>query len=630
MTKGGAKNDIMKYLKYIYLGIFLIPLIWNPWGGNEMYETAKVSFALFFIGGAFIYIAISLFKNRESSIRTNRTILVLLGLWLGSFAVSTILSIAPAESFWGLYKRLQGTFTYLLYAANFLICLSLFNTEKFKKSFLNIVLFGGALTAIYAVSQRFGFDPFIKGPVDMLAGRSFATMGSPVSLGQFLIFPWFVSFVLFIDECKKKNTRNIVLQLLLLVLFSLAVYFSLNRGSLLGIAVAVAIWGVTKIKTPRATWIAACVLILLTFGGLWFYSSQNFGNSKLMSSRSLGSRAVLWESAVPLIPEHLLLGSGPETTYQTIQKTLSPEIYHYERMMDIPDRVHNTFLETILTRGLVGLAVLLITIGIILRLAFKEESDNTYAQIGFLSLVAYFISIQFGFSLVTHGIFLSAMAALFFAGTMNFKTYKVKLRFIVGLVLIVLAAACFNYSVKFIKTEYIVARGLDAFFQSDKNAVKVFDEARQTLPYFREIPYMTFSLFDDEAHENPETLNYVGSAIKNIVDISRNSFYTHLTQAKLATLNGDNKTAWAEYGIAAIEAPNWPGVWYKWGVDALAAGDKKMAQEKFVNFINLAPVYGLNEAEAKRIFDKSNPILREVHELLNTTKSPTKLSASPP
>ncbi|MBI5413268.1 O-antigen ligase family protein [Candidatus Peregrinibacteria bacterium] len=607
--------------KYLYLGVFLIPLIFNPFAGNETYEVAKQAWFLAFI---LIYLcgtAISLLRKPKFSAQINSTILLLCLLWLGSFAISTIFSIAPMESFWGDYKRPQGLFIHIFYATHFLICLNLFKDMKYRKAFFNITIVIGFLVAAYAIFQNYGLDPLNQGPLGVFTGRSFSTMGSPSSLGQFLIFPWWIAFSLVVNNFPDKR-REWIAPLILAAFFSLALYFSLNRASMLGIFISTLVFLVTKIKSTRAKtiFISTAIIFAVAAGAFAFL---RFGdNVKLLSTRSLGSQAILWESALPLIQKHFWIGSGPETVYQTIQTTMSPRLYFYERMMDIPDKLHNALLETLATRGILGFLILLGTIIFILKFAFKKGPKDSFLDASLFSLVAYFISVQFGFSVITHMVFLLGMAALFFALTAKFKTinfnFKLAPKIATGAISATIVIFLISYTYKVARSEFLVSNALSSFFTNDPQAAENFEQAWKNLPYFREIPYMTFSLFNEGIETPAEVIPYLEKAQKQISAVTNNGFYAHLTQAQLLVVEKRFDEAWSEFDKASKLAPHWPGIWYKWGNAAISAGNKQMAKEKFAKFLELAPIYSKTESEQERIFRISNPTYYQVLGLVGT------------
>lgn len=613
----------MNFLKkYFYFGIFLIPLIFNPWAGNEVYETAKVSWFLFFVAFGLLAGVFSLWRSEKIILPPRPIVLAACVLFL-SFFVSTIFSTAPIESFWGSYDRQQGLLIQIPYIVHFFICLYFFRDSKTQSVFFQIILWTGVLIAAYSLAQKFGFDPVFRGPKGIFTGRATGTLGSPPSLGQFLVFPWWVAFGEMLKKIRDKKWLGAFCFLAGLLLISGGLWASLNRASLLGIGIAVGIFAFFHIRTwQKRIGVAAGAMLLTLFVLATFASHPGLENSKFLSLRSLGSRAVLWRSAVSAIPHSLWTGSGPETTYQSIQTTLSPELYRYERLLDTPDRVHNIFLEILLTRGVLGIIVLLIIIGTSLARAWKTKPKNASAKTSFFALLSYGIALQFGFSVVTHIVVLLGFAAVFFASRRQEKPNMLKFGLVKKIILtgaaLFFTAIFLMHGYKITKTEFLVSKGLTAFFQGKTDAASQFENAWRSLPHYREIPYMAFSLFLEESRREPRARQYVQAAQQEIARITNNSFYAYLTAGQLAASEHRTTSAWADFSSAAFLAPNWPGVWYKWGMAALQAGDRVQAKEKLQKFLDFAPTFGPNEKEARRIFEISNPTYFEVKNLVKT------------
>lgn len=620
MAKKTTAEKFKNALQYIYLGVFLIPLVWNPWGSNDPYETAKTSWFLAFTILALAYFSFAVWR-KQIVLKLNAALVLFCGLWLASFAISTIFSVSPIESFWGSYGRFQGLFIYIAYAIHFFVCLQLFQKENFRRTFFAIALLAGFLVSIHAIAQGLGLELLVRKPEGLFSGRSFATMGSPAFLGQFLIFPWCIAFFAMAARMQEKRWGRSALFAFLLIIFSAALFFTYNRASMLGFAVAVLAW--TCLRFRRIA-VAAIILLIIAAGAFLAF------NPKFTTMRSLGSRAVLWEAALRVAPQYPLIGSGPETTYQTLQKTIGPMLYRYERMLDIPDRTHNVFLETLLTRGIPGIAILIAAILWILKLALKKKlfarqnaaKKTLFEETCFFVMLAFLISMQFSFSMITHAIFLLGITAIFFCKTAPQKLYKIKLPVAIKCVAtIILIAVIYLFSVpayKFTKAEFDITRATEAFLYNRPEAAALFDKTWREIPYFREFPYMAFFFFFENAAKNPAVMPYVEAAQRQIEKVTNNGFYGPLTKAQLAAAKKDYATAWIAFSEAARLAPNWPAVWYKWGNAALAAGDTNLAREKFQKFWTFVPKYNPDEKEKERIFRISNPTPFEVEQILRS------------
>ncbi len=108
-----------------------------------------------------------------------------------TYALSTVISIAPRIAFFGSYTREDGTYTLIsLVLIFFFLAERLRTRRQFDRLILAIIL-GSLPVALYAWVQHFGLDP-IWGP-PAASDRVSANMGNPVYLGAYLIMVFFLT-----------------------------------------------------------------------------------------------------------------------------------------------------------------------------------------------------------------------------------------------------------------------------------------------------------------------------------------------------------------------------------------------------------------------------------------------------
>ena len=101
-----------------------------------------------------------------------------------AYVLSSIFSIVPVVSWWGLYRRAQGTVAHLCYVVFFLILLSeLHRSVQLKRLQFALVLTSFPVAG-YSILQHFGIDSL---PWDAKIGRSAGSMGNPIFLGGYLV-----------------------------------------------------------------------------------------------------------------------------------------------------------------------------------------------------------------------------------------------------------------------------------------------------------------------------------------------------------------------------------------------------------------------------------------------------------
>lgn len=596
--------------RYFYLAIFLAPLVFNPFGGANPYEMAKQSFLFLVLGVFLLLIIVKLWRGREIKLFFNKTVFLIFGLWILSYALSTIFSSAPIESFWGTYDRLQGFLTSAYYGIHFLICLQLFKDAKFTRAFFAATILAGVFVSVYAIMQEFFINPTRLATEGIFAGRPYATVGSPTGLGQFLIFPFFVSLFYGISAWRK-NWRQSFLFFTVAVLIAVALGFSENRASILGIGIAVILLIFSALKGRAKKWIFAG-LIIFSLAGFILFLSPNL--------RSLGTRSVLWKDSFRLAsqftPLQFGVGTGLETYYHAIQKTLSPDIYLYERMTDIPDRSHNALLDAFIMRGAFGFLLASLNIIFLIYLFAKKKINTPFVRISYFSIVAYTISVQFGFSLTAQIVFLLAMWAILLLKVFKFKqiqvTFQPAIKILISIFLITLAVFSLWNSKRLFQTDSLFNKAISAYFVSEEIGLNAFDKVIRESPFYA-YPYRTvFILFDDYLKENSGAFPRMEFYADKLGEITNKSFHYNLAMAKIADAKGDKTKSKFYFNRAIEQAPNWAIAWMEWGELLFAEKNYKGAIEKFEQLKKLAAV----DKEKYKTFRISNSRFFQAMEML--------------
>ncbi|MGQ9548328.1 MAG: hypothetical protein ACUVWS_06845 [Roseiflexus sp.] len=101
------------------------------------------------------------------------------------FVLATVVSIAPAVSFWGSYQRLQGTFTNLSYVSlGILIVLYLHRRAQLDR-LVTVMILASLIAACYGLVQHVQLDPLPwRGDV---VSRVASTMGNSIFVAAYMI-----------------------------------------------------------------------------------------------------------------------------------------------------------------------------------------------------------------------------------------------------------------------------------------------------------------------------------------------------------------------------------------------------------------------------------------------------------
>ncbi len=374
-----------------YLPLFILP------GTMGIYSDFKLF--LFYIVTAILLFVIAL--NRQFTFHTKHLQLIMLVTLIT--LVSTFLANASWQSFFGSSELQIGTL--------FFITLGLFNMglvqtltqQNNQKAFIKHTLICTLIICLYGLLQYLNLDPLIP-DIRELSYRIIGTLGQPNFLGQFLLFPFFI--LLF----HKKNFWNLIL----LGLISLCIFLTINKATWLGIGFAVFLYllNLTSWKkiTKAGIWIGSLI------SGLGLIIANPLG------LRSVSSRLQLWlASFSELSLKETLVGKGLASFQDAYGKIMTADVFAYEEFFTQPAQIHSEVLQIFFDLGILGLIAYFLVYKLVLQNLFiKENKFNTSIK---LSLVAYLISISFGFAVLENWILVTVFLSIYyFQHNPDFKT----------------------------------------------------------------------------------------------------------------------------------------------------------------------------------------------------------------
>lgn len=576
-------------MNIVYVLIFAVPVILNPFGYTP-YEIPKVAFVALFVS-----LGILLILLLRKKLYINKFVFIAASLWLVSTVISTLLSSAPLESFWGSYNKMQGLLSTIYYILHFLICYQLVKDKKFKEYFIKIVIAVGVFVSVYAILQYFHLDPFPLGNIDTFSGRPYSTIGQPNMLGQWLIFPFFVSLFLIIQ----KNRRPAHVVSFLIITFALAL--TMNKATYIGIFVALVLlfwqsYGRKKLSRNVKIFGAIALLVFVVI-----FSGTLVRNG----ARSISSRVTLWEESAPIVGQNLMFGIGPEMYYQEIQQHLSRKIYDTENLYSTPGNVHFESYQILINQGLLGLLLYLLLLGFLAYIYFKKDFKDLYVRIAFYSIVASYISVQFSFSfsaqIVYLGFFLAVLVHEFFkANTINLKKVRLYFKASLAFILILFCGWSIIYGHKIVMADYYYGKS-SGVYMDDKN--EAWDYAQKTIETNPNSGYYYSSLIGLFSDKDEYTLR---SYLEKYKKLSGENFEYYIAKAQVDNASGLTEESNESFEKALRLAPSFTLGWQKWGDVLFENGRSAEAAEKYEKVIELAPEYVWEQGEKTRIFKKSN------------------------
>ena len=307
-----------------------------------------------------------------------------------SILLSAVLSIQPAWSWWGSPHRAWGVLTPLALLATAWVTISSFRDAQSRRLLVRAIVLSSIPVVVIGLWQGAGWPSPTLWRSDHFAGRPFSTLGNPLFLGSYLILTIPYTIVVAAGKLSRRKSTDIqirattIITILLLALQLLVLFLTRARGAWVGLAggmlfvlLAVAL----RRGQRRAAVGGASLLLILLIGILLLTSATHFdarlGNSsfgQLFDPTGSGrQRLKIWNELVHHLAggrapfTRLFVGYGPDTQMLILPNQLTYRAQRGDLTDHTPlllDRSHNIILDSLLTRGILGLAaqvVLLIT-----------------------------------------------------------------------------------------------------------------------------------------------------------------------------------------------------------------------------------------------------------------------------
>lgn len=339
--------------------------------------------------------------------------------------------------------------------------------------------------------------------------------------------------------------------------------------------------------------------------------------------RSADSRMILWRDSIPLISKNLLVGSGPETFYQTFQTVLTKDIFLSETLYNVPDRVHSSPLQILLDFGILGFSLYAWFIWWLATRWFQSKNtDETRLTLAMIS--ASLLSVLFSFALSAQMIaFLGILAALF-ATTLRWKKREIKLmltgKVVVSMLVVTFSIFSLIHAFSIMKMNNQLSKGISDFFVDQKQTALEFRDALEwnhyRYPLVTAIHFLTGS---NQLKGDLKVQKNIQKDIEKLAALTNGGYPSDLAAAKFEIMKGNSAGAGKDFENALKKAPNLPIIYQDWGSLAYENGDVNQAISLLEKLEEFAPPYWRNdwgsktheEDEKKRIFRKNHGLFLE-------------------
>lgn len=594
----------------LYLLVFFTPLIINPWGFSY-FELPKVSYFTIILSLSSFAWIVWLLKNKKSSICYNKAAMVIAALWLLSLIISTIHSIAPQRSLWGSYERVQGLITLVAYLGHWFLLQQYLTSENKYLKVLKTIFWVGVIAAFYSFFQKFNIYLFNGEQNPAYVGRVFSTLGQPNFLGQFLLFPIWISYYFF-----QKKTYPKPLLIITSVILLGSFVLTENRASWLALIISAGFLVAHEQKLRKWKYLIIGLLVALFTTFIVFVAP---------TTRSLQTRFFLWQSLVQLIPMSPIFGNGLETITLTYPSVHNPAIAKYESINSLADNAHNLPLEILLTQGLFGILIFFTVIYGIIKIVSQTKEKQKEIKFAYIALIAFFITCFFSFPATSDALIAYTFIALITTHAKNTKVSSAHIKALSVVLGILIIVTCTYYSTTLIRSDMSLSKAIDGMANRDiSKSAAGFAEAlkinphQSTISTLAGLTYMNMEESSDKLFSSTSL-----ELLKQSLYFNGNKYYQDYLNIGQWLESQKRYPEALEYFTGAEQlAPQIPLIQFLEAKVFAESQDLNQAILHLEKFFTIIPetwknidVQDFAAKEEYRIFMKTNPMIKEALQL---------------
>jgi len=413
-----STNTLRRMAKYLVYLSFVTPLLVFPAHFVFPFVISKVVFFRSIMVLSGLLFLVILFYERKKEVLDKRnfftpiTIAVL--CYFISLIISTIVSADWRFSLWNNQERMLGLFTIAHYGILFFVSRYLFKTWAEWKNVLGVLSTIGVIVIVVGVIQKFIPDFFYN----RSAGQVVSTLGNPIYLSGFGLYLFFINVW---AGFKSNNWQR--------WLFWLASFFGLigifitdtrgtSLGLIVGILVALIMYGILSNSKQIKKITAACLLVMIVSVGMAFAFKHTETIQKIplvgkivnisVFEGSAKTRLMAWQIALEGWKSKPLFGWGPTNYYPDFLKFGFQETWF--------DNAHNMLVNVLAEGGAFGLLSTLLLFGLsgycLLKIYRGDHLQKPFFIIGSAFLVGHFVHVFFAFEDITSYLYFFLFLAL--------------------------------------------------------------------------------------------------------------------------------------------------------------------------------------------------------------------------
>lgn len=349
-----------------------------------------------------VWIISLVLKKLLATVRFPWFLTILLILLVASYSVLVSPDLRSALGLWKAYF-LEPIFLYL-------VAVNVLKTPKQIKSIILALAVSALFISVVAVLQYFGWWPALEPWFSQTPKRVTSIFEFPNAIGLYLSPIIAIFLALLLTKSSKETTKIGYLFYLLVIILGIAsLFFSVARGALLGIMVALIF---ISFFSHYKKWLWLAIIIIIIGGLLVPQTRHQLQGVLSLKDISTDVRVVLWQGTWNLLKAKPLFGAGLAGFPILYEK------YRLIKHTEFPLYPHNIFLNFWVELGIVGLG-LFITIFVrffrqgvkkLAQLKNKESSELNRQLI--IALMAAFVAI-ISYGLVDVPYFKNDLSAMF-------------------------------------------------------------------------------------------------------------------------------------------------------------------------------------------------------------------------
>lgn len=320
--------------------------------------------------------------------------------WLGVSALAALTGVAPRLSLAGSPQRDFGLLAACLGAGAFVLGASVGDDAATQRRVLRGAFLAAAVVGVLAILERLDVDVFGLGDL-ATATRARASWGSATFAAGHLVLVG----PLAVAHLRARDPRWRAIAAASTVVIAAGLVLTGTRGAWLGgVAAALVLAPAWRRTAPTSSPVGRTIAGVRPVAalGLAFAAVVALALMVPNATRASGvGRLDQWRTALPVIADRPLLGSGPDTQRIVLPSGIDASFEQAHGSKELHDRAHDLVLDTWVTTGLVGVVLLGGLLVAIARLVVGRLGDALVARAVAAGLVAYLVHLLFAFGEAT-------------------------------------------------------------------------------------------------------------------------------------------------------------------------------------------------------------------------------------